>query len=172
MRSKANMSQLNLPHGNWQLKSVKNRKKTKSGKTDMLRNNSKQSRESMLWYLSRRKEWLQWERFKRKKVLSLGWKEWVVDGIPSKYDWLADEDRIRFYSKMLCTNAIIQYLWHVTNTDQCRPNAIPAVWILIRVIMWLLSSFYLHRKSNSLTNFRHAGIEPKTESMTCSQSMH
>ena len=37
VRSKADISQLNLPHGNRQLKSVKTEKKLKSKKTDMLR---------------------------------------------------------------------------------------------------------------------------------------
>jgi len=46
MRSKANMGQLNLPHGNLQLKKWK-REKLKSKKTDMLRSIGKQSRESV-----------------------------------------------------------------------------------------------------------------------------
>ena len=44
VRSKADISQLNLPHGNRQLKSVKTEK---SKKTDMLRSNSKQSGKSI-----------------------------------------------------------------------------------------------------------------------------
>jgi len=46
MRSKADTSQLNLPHGNRQLK-VENRKKLKSKKTDMLRSIGEQSGESV-----------------------------------------------------------------------------------------------------------------------------
>ena len=47
VRSKADISQLNLPHGNRQLKSVKTEKKLKSKKTDMLRSSSKQSGKSI-----------------------------------------------------------------------------------------------------------------------------
>jgi len=46
VRSKAHISQLNLPHGTDNLKSVK-QKKVKSKKTDMLRSNSKQSGKSI-----------------------------------------------------------------------------------------------------------------------------
>ena len=46
VRSKADISQLNLPHGNDNLKSVKT-EKLKSKKTDMLRSNSKQSGKSI-----------------------------------------------------------------------------------------------------------------------------
>jgi len=42
VRSKADISQLNLPHGTDNYKSVKTEKKLKSKKTDMLRSNSKQ----------------------------------------------------------------------------------------------------------------------------------
>jgi len=47
VRSKADISQLNLPHGTDKLKKCKNRKKLKSKKTDMLRSNSKQSGKSI-----------------------------------------------------------------------------------------------------------------------------
>jgi len=47
VRSKADTSQLNLPHGTDNLKSVKTEKKIKSKKTDMLRSNSKQSGKSI-----------------------------------------------------------------------------------------------------------------------------
>ena len=48
VRSKADISQLNLPHGNRQLKSVKTEeKKLKSKKMDMLRSSSKQSGKSI-----------------------------------------------------------------------------------------------------------------------------
>ena len=43
VRSKADISQLNLPHGNGQLKKCKDRKKLKSKKMDMPRSSSKQS---------------------------------------------------------------------------------------------------------------------------------
>jgi len=46
VRSKADISQLNLPHRNDNEKSVKTEKKLKSKKTDMLRSNSKQSGKS------------------------------------------------------------------------------------------------------------------------------
>jgi len=45
VRSKADISQLNLPHGNDNKKSVKT-EKLKSKKTDMLKSNSKQSGKS------------------------------------------------------------------------------------------------------------------------------
>ena len=47
VRSKADISQLNLPHGNRQLKKCKNRKKLKSKKMDILRSSSKQSGKSI-----------------------------------------------------------------------------------------------------------------------------
>ena len=47
VRSKADISQLNLPHGNRQVKKCKNRKKLKSKKMDMLRSSSKQSGKSI-----------------------------------------------------------------------------------------------------------------------------
>jgi len=47
VRSKADMSQHNLPHGTNKPKSVKKRKKLKSKKTDMLRSIGKHSRESV-----------------------------------------------------------------------------------------------------------------------------
>ena len=47
VRSKADISQLNLPHGTDNLKSVKTEKKLKSKKTDMLRSIGKQSGESV-----------------------------------------------------------------------------------------------------------------------------
>jgi len=47
VRSKADISQINLPHGNRQLKECKKEKKLKSKKTDMLRSNSKQSGKSI-----------------------------------------------------------------------------------------------------------------------------
>ena len=46
VRSKADISQLNLPHGTDNYKSVK-REKLKSKKTDMLRRNTKQSGKSI-----------------------------------------------------------------------------------------------------------------------------
>jgi len=46
VRSKADISQLNLPHGTDNWKSVKTEKKLKSKKTDMFRSNSKQSGKS------------------------------------------------------------------------------------------------------------------------------
>ena len=54
----------------------------------MLRNNSKQSEESMYWILKKKKEGLQWEGFAEKEGFKPGKKEWVGDGIPSssKYD--------------------------------------------------------------------------------------
>ena len=39
---------------------------------------------------------------------------------------------------MLCTTAI-NTSNTIKNTDRCRPNATPAVGILIRVIMWEMS---------------------------------
>jgi len=48
VRSKADISQLNLPKRNRQLKKCKNRKKLKSKKTDMLRSNSKQYGKSII----------------------------------------------------------------------------------------------------------------------------
>ena len=48
VRSKADISQLNLPHGTDNQKSVKTEKKLKSKKTDMLRSNSKQSGKSIV----------------------------------------------------------------------------------------------------------------------------
>jgi len=47
VRSKADISQHNLPHGTDNKKSVKTEKKLKSKKTDMLRSNSKQSGKSI-----------------------------------------------------------------------------------------------------------------------------
>ena len=47
VRSKADISQLNLPHGTDNYKSVKTEKKLKSKETDMLRSNSKQSGKSI-----------------------------------------------------------------------------------------------------------------------------
>ena len=53
----------------------------------MLRNNSKQSGESMQWILEKKKEGLQLEGFTEKEGFKPGMKEWVGDGIPnnSKY---------------------------------------------------------------------------------------
>ena len=46
----------------------------------MLRNNSKQSGESIWWILKKKKEGLRWEEFAEKEVLSLEWKsEWVME---------------------------------------------------------------------------------------------
>ena len=42
-------------------------------------------------------------------------------------------DHIRFYSQLLCTAAINTS--NTTRTDRCRPNATPAVWILIHVVV-------------------------------------
>jgi len=47
VRSKADISQLNLPHETDNYKSVKTEKKLKSTETDMLRSNSKQSGKSI-----------------------------------------------------------------------------------------------------------------------------
>jgi len=47
VRSKADISQLNLPHGTANEKSVKQKKKLKSKKMDMLRSSSKQSGKSI-----------------------------------------------------------------------------------------------------------------------------
>jgi len=48
VRSKADISQLNLPHGTDNKKKCKKQKKIKSKKTDMLRSNSKQSGKSTI----------------------------------------------------------------------------------------------------------------------------
>ena len=56
MRSKADISQLNLSHGTDNYKSVKTGKKLKSKETDMLRSNSKQSGKSIygnIWEYNR-----------------------------------------------------------------------------------------------------------------------
>jgi len=66
VRSKADKSQLNLPHGN-QLKSVKRRKKNKKVKTDMLRSNST-SLGNHVVSPEEEKERLQWEGFAEKEV--------------------------------------------------------------------------------------------------------
>ena len=42
---------------------------------------------------------------------------------------------------MLCTNATKTSNMHDKNTDRCRPNATPAVGILIRVIIHLTIAF-------------------------------
>jgi len=64
VRSKANMSQFNLPHGT---KKCKNRKKTKGKKqicSEITVNSPGNTRSK---YLSRRKKGLQWEGFAEKK---------------------------------------------------------------------------------------------------------
>ena len=56
----------------------------------MLRNNGKQSGESMWWIPEKKKEGLRWEEFVEKEGFNFkpDIKEWVGDGIPnhSKYD--------------------------------------------------------------------------------------
>ena len=74
VRSKANMSQLNLAHGT-DKKCKKNRKKTRSRKQicSGITVNSPGNPRSK--YLSRRKEELQWERFVEKEGFKPGKKE-------------------------------------------------------------------------------------------------
>ena len=52
----------------------------------MLRNNSKQSGQSMQWILKKKEAWLRWEGLTEKEDFKPGMKEWVGDGKKSKYD--------------------------------------------------------------------------------------
>jgi len=82
----------------------------------MLRSNSKQTREMHVVKTEERKGKAKVGKdLQKRKVLSLEWKsEWVME-----YPWvLADNDRIRFYSWMLCTTAI-----NTTNTIRTQTSA-------------------------------------------------
>ena len=80
VRSKAEISQLNLPHGNRQLKKCKNRRKLKSKKTDMLRSkvNSLENPYSETW--RRKRKGCGREDLQERKDVSLERKsEWVIE---------------------------------------------------------------------------------------------